>query len=301
MNKKQTTLERIQTLAKMGVDTSTLVAYKLQNNNYVIGKVNDDKTEELQKGDPIFASIIKNGVVPERSLFRRWVLSQTFHMLAVGRDKYLDDKNCDYQFKMLDDELRTQVKLEKNDGENFAMRNRWFNKTTVANILTEHLSNVLVYALSLKRKKTRAMSEATFVLAGKTITESEMMTKVVDPIKKAIAAVRSSTDAKTLYDAFLIFFRGRSVFTHRHSIALSATWKDAYLASGAYFSMRNLILFHGCAFRGVTLSNSLGKLDSDANKKDTYVMIADLDDLLRVNNIDIKEKMTEWYLKKTYC
>ena len=78
----------------------------------------------------------KKGTVPNRRLFRRFVMAQMFHMLSykdygawspVGVTEMIHRFGFEYQWKMLLDELRAQMKMERNDPENFADRNRWFN------------------------------------------------------------------------------------------------------------------------------------------------------------------------------
>ena len=91
----------------------------------------------------------------------------------------------------------------------------------------------------------------------------------------------------------------------RHDTPQSKAWVDAYKGAGAFFTMQNLIRFHGC-----TLIDDNGKrLDKYRSlaflslKAETYSygngwrLLALLKNMLDDNGIDIKKKMAEWRKK----
>ena len=82
-------------------------------------------------------------------------------------------------------------------------------------------------------------------------------------------------------------------------------WVDAYKGSGAFFTMQNLIRFHGCTAiddNGKRLDKyqSLAFLSAKAEMYqdgEGWRLLAVLKKMLSDNNIDIKKKMSEWRRK----
>lgn len=83
---------------------------------------------------------------------------------------------------------------------------------------------------------------------------------------------------------------------------MSQAFKDAYKGAGGYFTMRNLIMFHGCVMSdtfgcALSKSDSLEKLEKMAEQyKDSkgWCMFGAMKELIAKNNINIYEKMAEW-------
>ena len=86
--------------------------------------------------------------VPNRRLFRRWVMAQMFHMMSytphrskepVGVTNMIHRLGYDYQWKMLMDELYAQMKMSERDAVNFTDRNRWFNTDVVMAMANDYI------------------------------------------------------------------------------------------------------------------------------------------------------------------
>jgi hypothetical protein len=77
-----------------------------------------------------------------------------------------------------------------------------------------------------------------------------------------------------------------------------AAWVDAYKGYGAYFSMQNLILFHGCTFPDMDKDESIKYLNMHAKDEKGYWMLGALRYMLKTNNFDIASKREEWRRKK---
>ena len=78
----------------------------------------------------------------------------------------------------------------------------------------------------------------------------------------------------------------------------------AYKGSGSYYTMRNLIMFHGARFlkngRKMSETNSLKELESKANLYDEegWRMLGVLKQLIKDNNISVQGKILEWKIAK---
>lgn len=75
---------------------------------------------------------------------------------------------------------------------------------------------------------------------------------------------------------------------------------NAYKGSGSYYTMRNLIMFHGARFlkngRKMSETNSLKELESKAKLYDEegWRMLGVLKQLIKESDIDIQGKILEW-------
>ncbi len=78
----KTAHERIEALRNAGVDVSCLFAMHGANGGDYVASNKDGKLSILDDNDPIFDYILEKGTVPNRRLFRRFVMAQMFHMLS---------------------------------------------------------------------------------------------------------------------------------------------------------------------------------------------------------------------------
>ena len=77
-----TAKERIEALRAMGMDVSHLFAMQGANGGECIASNKDGHLTMLDDDDPLFKLITGQGDVPNRRLFRRWVMAQMFHMMT---------------------------------------------------------------------------------------------------------------------------------------------------------------------------------------------------------------------------
>ena len=75
-------------------------------------------------------------------------------------------------------------------------------------------------------------------------------------------------------------------------------WVNAYKAAGAFYSMENLIRFHGMRvhYLGAVLDEkgSLAYLDKASKKEEGYWLLGMLKNELELNKISIDKKIAEW-------
>ena len=76
--------KRGDALRAAGIDTSKYFSISLPTGGEQLMKMTDGKAVPVTDDDPIMAAIVKQGTVPNRSLFRRWVMSQVFHGLQCS-------------------------------------------------------------------------------------------------------------------------------------------------------------------------------------------------------------------------
>ena len=81
---------------------------------------------------------------------------------------------------------------------------------------------------------------------------------------------------------------------------MSKTFVNAYKGSGAYFTMRNLIMFHGAKFKGMSKEQSLHHVDTEAisfTGIEEWQMVGLMKRLISDSGISIQGKIDEWRTK----
>lgn len=306
----KTAQERIDALRNAGVDVNNLFAMKGANGSEYIASNKNGRLAILDDNDPIFDHIISQGTVPNRCLFRRWVMAQMFHMLSytdfhsnepVGVTEMIHRLGYEYQWKMLLNELHAQMKMEGRDAVNFADRNRWFNAEVVVAMAEDYIAQLMKRVDALKERKCKGIPYKR--INNRNIFVLDLQDKFYKPFGKAIGHIRQAKNAVQLYNAAKKFneLRIRMAWNTPQCKA----WVDAYKGSGAFFTMQNLIRFHGCTAiddNGKRLDKyqSLAFLSAKAEMYqdgEGWRLLAVLKKMLSDNNIDIKKKMSEWRKK----
>lgn len=302
--------ERIEALRNAGVDVSCLFAMRGANGGECIASNKGGKLVVLNDNDPLFDIIISQGTVPNRRLFRRWVMAQMFHMMSytpyrskepLGVTEMIHRLGYEYQWKMLMNELYAQMKMESKDPESFIERNRWFNANVVEAMARDYTIQLKERVDALKVRNCKGIPYKR--ISGRNIFVSDLAVKLYYPLDMAMARIRQAKNAVQLYNAARIFNNLRIKMTF--DTPQSKAWVDAYKGSGAYFTMQNLIRFHGCVAYddGENRLDKTQSLDFIQIKAMMYAngegwrLLAVLKKMLNDNNIDIKKKMATWRKK----
>lgn len=317
--KKTKAQMRLEALKAAGVDVSKYFPLgddqliKIENGAAVPVDMDDATIDAVGK------KIVEGGYVSNWKLFRRWVMSQMFHMLRqMETDKLtfnevLQRKGYEYQWRMLENELYAQVKMsEHGDLDNVGSRNRWFNGDVASDMATDYISKLRSYVdnnliWNVKKDKDGNEKKAykhtckgnPYVrLQNKDIFVSDLEKKVYTPLREIANEMAAVATYKQLYAVVRKFNKNRKHLEWNTKQA--DAFINAYKGSGAYYTMRNLIMFHGARFlkngRKMSESNSLKELESKAKSYDEqgWRMLGVLKQLIKESGIDIQGKMDEW-------
>lgn len=294
---------KIEALRNAGVDVSNLFSICGKNGDYEVGRLANGRLSIVPDDDPIFAIIKKNGTIPDRRLFRRWIMAQVFHMLTetdyksnipIGFTAALRRKGYKYQWTMVVEEMWVQSKLNLSDPENFAERNRWFNKKVVVEMAQDYISQLKKVVKGLRVRHCKGVP---YIRLGNTnIFVTDIQSKVYDQLEKALKAIKNARTPAVLSIATEKYYQLIKKIYLAYGLDQSRAFKDAYKGAGAFFTLKNLILFHDCVFLHMTQEASLAYLYQLIEPKDFegYKLFGILKDFLKHNNIDITAKQAEW-------
>lgn len=288
--------KRVAALKAVGVDTSKLFAMQTGE----IARVKDGVMSVVPEDDPIFQAILESDTIPDRRLFRRWVMAQMFHMLISpnGFTESLRAKGINYQWKVIRDELKIQIKLFRDDKENFIERNRWFNKATVLRMVRIYIKSLEKYVDKLPERKCKGVPYKAFP-HRKLVFTSDIPTKIFEPLRKAEAQIAIAITPDRLYKAYLKF---QKAYVDIQS-TMDTAFIDCYKGVGAYYTMKNMILFHNCAFKGMSQKESMEYLQAKTQEYgctscyEGWKLFGVMKQLISESKINIKKKMMEWRKK----
>jgi len=322
--KKTKAEKRMDTLRALGYDMSK---YFTLGDEQVV-EIKDGKAVPVDfvqiapdEDDVVEKKLVEGGYVNNWKLFRRWVMSQMFHMLR-DMEKYgksfnevLQHKSYEYQWRMLENEAYAQMKMQKHgDSNNTKMRNMWFNGGVAADMAIDYISKLKAYVEDnliyrdkdmnkpvADRKYKHTCHGIPYVrISNKNIFVADLQKKAFAPLYEMVSAMAETPSYDVLYRTIKNFNKVRKhlAWDTKQSMAFI----NAYKGSGSYFTMRNLIMFHGVRFRiggkFTSQAQSLKHLDilakDCAEHNEGWRMLGILKELISESGISIQGKIDEW-------
>ena len=306
--KPKTAAARIAALKAAGIDTSN---YFPMGEEMVV-KVVDGVPVQVMDDDPIYNKIAGGGYIGHYKLFRRWVMAQTFSILRtmeqtrLSCNEILQSRGYEYQWRVLEEELYAQAKMLKHgDTECLTQRSRWFNGAVAGDMVRHYICSLKDYIESNLMYRRKSDGEKTFKhrckgtpyvrLGNRNVFVEDLESKVYSPLVE-IGYQLNHANAQKAYELVHKFNKERKHLLW--NTKMSPRFVNAYKGSGAYFTMRNLIMFHGARFMGMTESKSLthveGKAKAYASSDEGWRMTGVMKQLISDSNISIQGKINEW-------
>lgn len=311
--------KRAEALNAAGVGTKRYFAMNALDGSECLMTYDDNgRPVPVNEDDPIIRQIIGGGTVPNRNLFRRWVMSQVFRGLSekhwrtgrpIGFTEWMKNHGYEYTWLMTINELHAQTEMHHNgDMENFKARNRWFNKDVVLAMAHDYIKQLRENAM---RQKTRNCKGVPYIRVKgflKGVFVDDIEKKLIQPLRFIIFDIANAKTPADLEHAVRRFWNEAYGKEWRYDQA--AAWKDAYKGAGAYFTMQNMLRFHGCTFPkdndfyqrgkgGLQMLEDAAKTYADG---EGWRLFGLMKQVLEENHIDIEAKRKEWAeAKKTAC
>lgn len=273
--------QRIAALHAAGIDTS--MYFPLGDDKVV--RLENGRAVPVDMADDVEGKIAQGGYINHYKLFRRWVMAQMFRTLrnmerrGTNFAEELQRKGYEYQWRMLVNELQAQDKmLRHGDAKSYEARVRWFSQRTVADMVSDYVSALRGYvtdhmlwrtnASGLRVPKHRCKGVHYVRFNGRNVFVADLEKKVFRPMLDIAEEMKAVSSPSALLSLVKQFNRLRKRLPS--DFKQSQVFIDAYKGAGAYFTMRNLILFHGARFRRyngswtMTESSSLDHLEQKA-------------------------------------
>lgn len=298
--------ERLEKLNAKGVNTSKYFTVDLEDGTK-IHLIIDANGNPVKVEDTIANSIIEDGYVRNTKLHRRWVMAQMFHMLNYksydGRKKGYNEAlkrfGIKYEFDMMLEEIRVLGKLEVKDKETFLERSHFFTKDVVAQTMTDYVAELKKYVEKLPDKNCKGIPYKR--VKGKNIFVADLQKKIYSPLEIEISRLKYVSSYNEMYRLVRRFMT--QMIALPYDTPKSKAWIDAYKGEGAFYTLKNLIMFHGC---GVIVDGKVvfgAAAVSVLNKRlreykgEGWRMFALMKKVIEDNNFDFKAKMAQIYNK----
>lgn len=259
--------------------------------------------------DAIANQIIADGYVRNTKLHRRFVMAQMFHMLNYkswngeeeGYNVCLRNYyGYDYTLKMMLEEVKVLSKLEARDKETFEERSRFFTKYVVVQVLEDYMAKLKKYVEALPDHKCKGIPYKK--LKGVNIFNDDLHKKVYAPLEYHIGYVRYSKSYAEMYRHLQKFVN--NMIKLPYHTPKSKVWIDAYKGEGAYYTLKNLVMFHDCKvetenhgiIRGVAAMDYLKRMLIQYSGEG-WRMFALMKRTIEINNFDFNKRMVELGVK----
>ncbi len=313
--------QRLEALKAAGIGTETLLAAQAASADGFLASLG--KENGTESSDNILSEIKDGGTVANGRLFRRWVTSQMFHMIslptfllqqgdkfilkrikwAMAFEQALKLKGYQYSWSMLLEEMRVQARLAENDTENYLERNRWFNRDVCVKF-ADHFIQILKQKVAAAQEHKHKCKGLPYIrLFRKNIFVDDIGRIIYRPVSQKRDAVAAAATPKALYESFRDFYNECVWLVNGlGDQPLCKKWVNAYKGSGAYYTLKNLILFHGCTAPAadgearLDRKESLLALERVAEKyeKNGEALFFYMLNFLEGNDVDIDAKIQSW-------
>ncbi len=298
--------ERMNRLNNAGVDTSKYFTIDLENG----GKVHiiiDEHGNPVKVDDVIANSIIEDGYVRNTKLHRRFVMAQMFHALNYvsyngrqeGYNEWLKRRDFNYSFKTMLEEIRVLSKLEVRDAETFIERSHFFTKKVIVEVMADYIEELKAHIETLRTYKCKGVPYKK--VKGQNIFVVDLDKKVYRPLNWEISRVKNARNYSEIYRMVKDFMS--NMINIPYNTPKSKAWVDAYKGEGAFYTLKNLIMFHGCGIKNDDTGKmcygvaAMAKLNAKLTQYqgEGWRMFALMKKVIKDNKFDFYAKMEEIY------
>ena len=298
--------ERMNKLNTIGKDTSKYFAVTLENGTK-IHLIIDEHGNPVKVDDVIADSIIEDGYVRNTKLHRRFVMAQMFQGLNYvswdgrrsGYNEWLKNFGIGYAFDMMLEEIRVLGKLEERDRDTFVERAHFFTKDVIAKTMEDYMAELKNHIDNIPSKNCKGVPYKR--IKGNNIFVVDIDKKVYVPLRNDIYRIKYASSYNELYRIVKSFIYKMISIPYR--TPKSKAWVDAYKGEGAFYTLKNLVMFHGCGIEvngrmvyGAAASSILNKRLNEY-KGEGWRMFALMKKVIEDNNFDFNKRMTEIYNK----
>ena len=294
--------ERMNKLNAMGINTGKYFTVNLDNGTKVT-LIIDENGNPTKVDDVIANGIIEDGYVRNTKLHRRFVMAQMFQGLnyiswdkkRTGYNEWLKNFGIKYEFDMMLEEIRVLSKLEERDRETFVERAHFFTKDVIAKTMEDYVAELTHHVDALPSKNCKGVPYKR--VKGQNIFVVDLDKKVYVPLRSDIYRIKYASSYNELYRIVKSFMRNMIAVPYK--TPKSKSWIDAYKGEGAFYTLKNLVMFHGCGINvnghmvyGAPAVSVLNKRLNEY-KGEGWRMFALMKKVIADNNINTKTHIAE--------
>lgn len=306
--------KRMEQLSKAGVNTGKYFTLDLPEGVTAGSKIHviiDEKghpvTQIVKENDAILEQIIEDGYVRNTKLHRRFVMAMMFRALNYksydGRKKgyteWLHTHGFKYTFDMMIEEVRVLSKLEYKDEDTFKERSSFFTTSVVVQVMKDYMEELKKYIDKLHTYKCKGVPYKK--VKGKNIFVADIHKKIYTPLKSEIRKLNGTGDYYTMHIILKRFMN--NMIALPYETPKSKAWVDAYKGEGAFYTLKNLVMFHGCfidnegykCYGEVAMKVLNARLNQ--YKGEGWRMFALLKKVIKDNGFSFEKRMEEIYNK----
>ena len=296
--------ERMSKLNAMGVNTGKYFTVDLENGTKVT-LIIDENGNPKKVEDTIANQIIEDGYVRNTKLHRRFVMAQMFQGLnyksydgkKTGYNEWVKRHGLKYSFDMMLEEIRVLGKLEERDRDTFIERAHFFTKDVIVKTMEDYVAELKKYIDALPSKNCKGVPYKR--VKSQNIFVVDLDKKVYAPLRYDISGIKYARSYNELYRIVKNFMR--KMVSLPYNTPKSKAWIDAYKGEGAFYTLKNLVMFHDCGIKADghmvygTAAMSVLNNRLNAYKGEGWRMFALMKKVITDNNFDFKKRMSEIY------
>ena len=296
--------ERMNKLNAMGINNNKYFTLDAGDGT-TIHVIIDKHGNPVKVEDPIAREIIADGYVRNTKLHRRFVMAQMFHALnyksydgrSEGYNEYIKRFGIKYEFDMMLEEIRVLGKLETRDVATFLERSHFFTKDVIAQTMTDYVAELKKYVEKLPNKNCKGVPYKR--IKGMNVFVEDIQKKVYVPLERDINRLKYASNYNEMYRIVRSFMN--DMIHLPYDTPKSKVWIDAYKGEGAFYTLKNLVMFHGCGIkvdgRFVYGAAAVSVLNSRLKeyKGEGWRMFALMKKVIKDNNFDFYKRMNEIY------
>ena len=225
--------------------------------------------------DPVETMIRESGWLQDPDLWRQWIFTQMIRTcqardLDAFKEKFLSARPYAYQWDTAIREIKMRVKANPSES---AERPLFFTFSVLLRMVSDYMSALDAFAANPRRQRRdgngtyfSVKGERIYLSASSGRKSGETYRKRAE---KALSGLRRAQSSGSCRFALKTIEAFKSTALLSANLPKSDAWMAAFAANGAYYTMDNLIRFHGCRFLGrdgrpSSLEASLRRLASSA-------------------------------------
>ena len=304
--------ERMEKLNAMGINTGKYFTVNLPDglakNSTITLSINENgEYAVVNVNDVIANQIIEDGYVRNTKLHRRFVMAQMFHALNYiswdrkreGYNEWLKNFGIKYAFDMMIEEIRVLAKLEVRDEETFIERSSFFTKEVIVATMEDYIEKL---KSSIEAQRTYNCKGVPYKkVKGVDIFVADLYKKIYSPLEHNALKVKYARNYNEIYKLVSDF--ESKMIKLPWPTTKSKAWIDAFKGEGAFYTLKNLVMFHHCGIEvdgrmvyGAAAVSVLNKRLKEY-QGEGWRMFALMKKVIADNNFDFYTRMSEIYGK----